>query len=68
NYEELDHEFSSHQLSDSEVQEEINKRLEAIRRDVNSRLKLFSRINKIIEQKEPFEKTPTLKIKRYLYI
>ena len=50
------------------MQEEINKRLEAIRRDVNSRLKLFSRINKIIEQKEPFEKTPTLKIKRYLYI
>ncbi|HNW60892.1 MAG TPA: AMP-binding protein, partial [bacterium] len=68
NYEELDHEFSSRNLSDTEIQEEIGRRLEEIRREVNSRVKVFSRINKIIEQKEPFEKTPTLKIKRYLYV
>ncbi len=28
----------------------------------------FSKIHNIIEQQEPFKKTPTQKIKRYLYI
>jgi long-chain acyl-CoA synthetase len=68
NYEELEHEYTARKLSDTEIQEEILKRLEEIRLAVNRRVKPFSRINKIIEQSEPFEKTPTLKIKRYLYI
>ncbi|HOH07010.1 MAG: Long-chain-fatty-acid--CoA ligase FadD15 [bacterium ADurb.Bin431] len=67
NYEELDHEFTSLKMSDSEIKAEIGKRLEELRIEVNSRLKSFSRINKIIEQTSPFEKTPTLKIKRFLY-
>ena len=67
NYEELDLKFSSLKMSDSEIKAEIGKRLEVLRSEVNSRLKSFSRINKIIEQTSPFEKTPTLKIKRYLY-
>jgi long-chain acyl-CoA synthetase len=68
NYEELDLEFTARNLSESEIKTEITNRLEGIRREVNGRVKVFSRINKIIEQSEPFEKTPTLKIKRYLYI
>ncbi len=68
NYEELDREFTSLKMSDSEIKEEIGKKLEALRREVNSRLKSFSRINRIIEQTSPFEKTPTLKIKRFLYV
>lgn len=68
NYEELDREFALRKLSESESKQEILARLEEIRRTVNSRVKPFSRINRIIEQREPFEKTPTQKIKRYLYV
>jgi long-chain acyl-CoA synthetase len=42
--------------------------LEAIRLEVNSRTSSFSRIQKMVEQTEPFEKTATQKIKRYLYV
>jgi long-chain acyl-CoA synthetase len=41
--------------------------LERIRRDVNSRLAAFSRVALVQLQTEPFEKTPTQKIKRHLY-
>ncbi|MCU0610257.1 MAG: AMP-binding protein [Candidatus Eisenbacteria bacterium] len=41
--------------------------LEAIRKEINPRLAAFSRIGKIQIQKEPFEKTPNQKIKRFLY-
>lgn len=41
--------------------------LEQVRKDVNTRLSSFSRIAEIIEEPEPFEKTPTFKIKRYKY-
>jgi len=34
---------------------------------VNERVSKISRITKVYEQQEEFEKTPTLKIKRYLY-
>ncbi|MFA7201104.1 MAG: AMP-binding protein [Bacteroidales bacterium] len=34
---------------------------------VNSKVSKMSRITRILEQKSAFEKTPTLKIKRYLY-
>ena len=41
--------------------------LEKMRTEVNDNMSSFSRIIKMIEQHEPFEKTPTKKIKRYLY-
>lgn len=41
--------------------------LENMRKDINSQLSSFSKVTKFIEQKEPFIKTPTNKIKRYLY-
>jgi long-chain acyl-CoA synthetase len=41
--------------------------LSELRKGVNGRLAAFSRIAGIIEQKGPFEKTPTNKIKRFLY-
>lgn len=68
NYEELDVEFASQKLDDSQAKGRIQELLEDIRRGVNMRVSSFSRINKIIEQSEPFLKTPTQKIKRYLYI
>ena len=47
--------------------EDIEAYLEAIRIDVNAQVSSFSRMVKFIEEVEPFIKTPTKKIKRYLY-
>ena len=41
--------------------------LEDLRRQVNSSLNRFSRIGKMILQVDPLERTPTRKIKRFLY-
>ena len=41
--------------------------LEHIRREVNRHLSQNSRVQRFIEQIKPFEKTPSLKIKRFLY-
>ena len=46
----------------------IEHALEDLRTWVNKKLAVFSRINKIEIKNDPFEKTPTMKIKRYLYI
>ncbi|MDR2619055.1 MAG: AMP-binding protein [Treponema sp.] len=45
----------------------IGDNLEALKNSVNKRLAAFSRLNRIEVQQEPFEKTPTQKIKRFLY-
>jgi long-chain acyl-CoA synthetase len=41
--------------------------LEELKNSVNKKLAAFSRLNRIEIQNEPFEKTPTQKIKRFLY-
>lgn len=61
----LDYEQFSEQLR--EYAENTGAYLEGIRKQVNERLSSFSRLSELVEQKEPFEKTPTFKIKRYLY-
>jgi len=66
-YEKLDIEFSTMGLNESRVRERIVQLLEDIRKQVNEQVSSFSRISRVIEQTEPFEKTPTQKIKRYLY-
>lgn len=68
NYEKLDQDFGLKNISESEFLSRIKKLLEELKADVNSKVSDFSRLSKIIEQTEPFEKTPTQKIKRYLYI
>ncbi|MCL2472523.1 MAG: AMP-binding protein, partial [Treponema sp.] len=45
----------------------IGDSLEELKNTVNTKLAAFSRLNRIEIQKEPFEKTATLKIKRFLY-
>jgi len=50
-----------------QTQEKVRNHLEEIQRRVNKRLNRFSRLTMIEEQVEPFEKTPTKKIKRFLY-
>ena len=54
--------------SDKEWDAKLAVLLETIRQSVNEKVSSFSRIHKIIEQTEPFEKTATQKIKRYLYV
>lgn len=63
----IDSMFDAHKVPDKEVAELITKHLEDMRVDINSQLSSFSRITKFIHQIEPFTKTPTKKIKRYLY-
>ncbi len=51
-----------------QLQEFFTSHLSEIKKRVNQQLNSFSRISDVVEQKDPFEKTPTKKIKRYLYI
>jgi long-chain acyl-CoA synthetase len=68
NNEELETRFSAFKADEGKVQEKIQELLEDIRTRVNEQVSAFSRIHRIIQQAEPFEKTPTQKIKRYLYV
>lgn len=45
----------------------INEYLEELRRYVNSRVNKYSQLQLVVYQPEPFQKTATLKIKRFLY-
>lgn len=67
-YEKLDELFGAKQKSETKTHAKIDELLEEIRTEVNQNVSAFSRIRKIIEQREPFVKTPTKKIKRYLYV
>ncbi len=50
-----------------QLQKKVKERLGDIQQRVNSRLNRFSKLAMIEEQVEPFIKTPTKKIKRFLY-
>ena len=67
-YEKLDELFGVKQKSETKTHAKIDELLEEIRTEVNQNVSSFSRIKKMIEQREDFVKTPTKKIKRYLYI
>ncbi|MDP8204344.1 MAG: AMP-binding protein [Candidatus Tenebribacter mawsonii] len=67
NYELIDREQRTKKANEKKMREFIGDLLQDIRKDVNSQVSAFSSIKRIIEQREPFEKTPTKKIKRYLY-
>ena len=55
-------------LSDRDRREKEAELLEKIRKEANSRVSSFIRLHRMVLQPEPFEKTPTQKIKRYLYM
>ena len=61
------HEVLSY-LPEAEMEEKRKELLESIRQTVNTKVSSFARIVRIVEQIEPFEKTATQKIKRYLYV
>ena len=54
-------------LSIKEAKEEGQRYIKKIRNDVNSQLSAFSKISDVQLQDEPFDRTPTQKIKRFLY-
>ena len=68
NYEKLDEEFAAKGLSQTEIRDFVRELLARLRDDTNANVASFSRISEVFEQTEPFEKTPTHKIKRYLYV
>lgn len=57
-----------HSLSESDIRQKANALLADLQKEINNRVPLYARIHRIIEQAEPFQKTPTQKIKRHLYI
>ena len=67
-YELIDKKFHAEKNPDSQVREDIANFLEEMRVNVNSQISSFSRMVKFVEQIEPFVKTPTKKIKRYLHV
>ena len=66
-YELIDKLFKANNTPENEVKEKINNLLEEMRIETNKQVASFSKIVKFVEQIEPFVKTPTKKIKRYLY-
>jgi len=66
-YDKLDQHFGHTRKSETKIHEKVNLLLEEVRSETNAKVSAFSRIRKVIEQREPFIKTPTKKIKRYLY-
>ncbi len=66
--EKMDALIAERKFDEAQIREHIRQILADIKRRVNESVATFSRLNKIIEQTEPFEKTPTQKIKRFLYV
>lgn len=67
NYEVIEAQFKVTKSDDAKSRELVNKILADILTQINDRVSTFSRVHRVVEQQEPFEKTPTQKIKRYLY-
>jgi long-chain acyl-CoA synthetase len=68
NMEELEKKYN-HLKQDmtKQFEEKKNEILKELQEYVNSKVSKFSQINKIFLQQVPFQKTATLKIKRFLY-
>ena len=66
-YELIDKEFHTQTTSQEDIKQKISELLETILQQSNAKLANYNKVSKVIEQREPFIKTPTKKIKRYLY-
>lgn len=65
-----DYEFVDAQTQDQSRQQRhayIAAELERVRHEVNEQLSAMARLSRVLERREPFIKTATHKIKRYLY-
>lgn len=68
NSEAINNDHQIEKLNENKTRELIDKILVDILNHVNNNVSSFSKLHRVIEQAEPFEKTPTQKIKRYLYM
>jgi long-chain acyl-CoA synthetase len=59
--------FGEHAAHIAAVQERADEILESLRKAVNQRVSKHARLSRLVLEWEPFEKTPTRKIKRFLY-
>ncbi len=66
-YDKVEEMLKDDESSESKTREGIKELLKDLKQQINDRLSSYSRIMEIFEQTEPFEKTPTQKIKRHLY-
>jgi len=66
--EKMDALIAERKYDEAQIREHIRQTLADIKRRVNENVAAFSRLSRIIEQAEPFEKTATQKIKRFLYV
>jgi long-chain acyl-CoA synthetase len=55
-------------FSETDFRALMNSKLADLHKEINERVPLYARVHKIVEQAEPFQKTPTQKIKRHLYV
>ncbi|MDY0198239.1 MAG: AMP-binding protein [Tenuifilaceae bacterium] len=71
NYELLEAKYADFKIAakqmHSSIGDSINEIMDEIKQNVNTRVAAFSRLSVVVEQIEPFEKTPTHKIKRFIY-
>ena len=67
NIEELQAKYAQMKKDFNKQAEIINEYLEELRRYVNARVNRYSQLQLVVYQPEPFQKTATLKIKRFLY-
>lgn len=67
-YEGIDEKFNTRNMTETKARAKVEQVMEEIKKKVNGKMSTFSRLARLIEQVEPFEKTPTHKIKRFLYI
>lgn len=67
NHEQIGEAFQIAKLTESQARKIIDDILKEIFDKSNERLNSFSKLSKYVEQVEPFEKTPTQKVKRFLY-
>jgi long-chain acyl-CoA synthetase len=71
NMEEIEHQFQAWKHDAGVFTEKIGHRKDEILHDihqkVNAQVNKFSKLQQVLFHKEPFEKTPTQKIKRFLY-
>ncbi len=67
-YDAIDKEHGTSKMDEAKASQVIQDILEGIKKSVNENMASYSHIHKLIEQQEEFVKTPTKKIKRYLYI
>jgi long-chain acyl-CoA synthetase len=67
-YDQIKEAFSSLADSAGDISHQVADYVMGLKSKVNKKLSSFSKVHDIVEHPEPFEKTPTKKIKRYLYI